>query len=772
MAPPLRDYLAATGVGLPPSPPLTTPEALPRCGRMQRPRAIAFPRAHATSLTPRALSLSRRPRSKPARKRRDSRQRRAAAAAIAAAARDSPEAETVALGASPPRFPPEIERGCVEYKLRLAPANARRFQQLLSQLKWRLHEGRGSCLYMLGVLDDGTARGLPPGQLAASLAELRALALPLGCEARVVRTDAGEKPGTAFMRVAVAPARRAEPPPVRVALAGASGAGKSTLMAALLHARLDDGGGGARACVAAHPHELLSGRTSAIRHRRLVYGAAAQPLETLPGCSSQAPDAGAAAWLCELPAPPAFARTGLFGLACAAPHVALLCVAPCGAGEPPLPAAAVQHLAAAMARGVPTAVVLSKADLGAAESTAPLAALLDLAATAGASAAVALLPDCVVRSPPSGSALDILAAGPDAAEAAAAALLLRAPRGCTAVGESLLPMLFPALRVSCVTGEGLPALHALLAALAAAGAPTAAVDDMAASQPFVFHVEEVLVVAASPGTGGSVAAGACSSGACARGDALWLGPVGRRGAFAAVRAASIHAAGMEVTALSAGVAATLALREQANEGSDSDEDSDVFAEAAIEAVGFEDLLREAAPSAPPAPGSLLARAIAQRKGLVLLPRSPGAPPPRAVWAFDAVLAPLEQRRAGGGGAALRSALAALRLAPDAPAALHCSVHCGSVRQEARLVALAPAAPELAAERRVAGLRVRAAAAAALLAGSALPDGPPPALIGRFAFAHRPQWLAPGAPLLVADPTGALVASGLVLPSDDAIGDAS
>jgi hypothetical protein len=100
------------------------------------------------------------------------------------------------------------------------------------------------------------------------------------------------------------------------------------------------------------------------------------------------------------------------------------------------------------------------------------------------------------------------------------------------------------------------------------------------------------------------------------------------------------------------------------------------------------------------------------------------------------------------------------------------VHCGSVRQEARLVALAPAAPELAAERRVAGLRVRAAAAAALLAGSALPDGPPPALIGRFAFAHRPQWLAPGAPLLVADPTGALVASGLVLPSDDAFGDAS
>jgi hypothetical protein len=583
----------------------------------------------------------------------------------------------------------------------------------------------------------------------------------------VVRTEPGLAPGTAYARVAVAPVRRAEPPPVRVALAGASGAGKSTLMAALLHARLDDGGGGARACVAAHPHELLSGRTSAIRHRRLAYGAAARPLETLPGCGSQAPDTGAAVWLCELPAPPAFARTGLFGLACAAPHVALLCVAPCGTGEPPLQAAAAQHLAAAMARGVPVAVVLSKADQGAAESTAPLAALLDVAANAAAAAAAALLPDCAMSWPPNASAMETLAASPEAAEAAAAALLLRSPRGCTSAGAPLLPMLFPALHVSCVTGEGLPALHALLAALAAAGAPVEAEngsDGDAAPRSFLFHVEEVLVVADSPGTGGSVAAGACASGACARGDALWLGPVGRRGAFAAVRAASIHAAGTEVAALGAGAAATLALRESAPDGSDSDAED---AAADAEPVGFEDVMREHAPAALPAPSGLLARAIAQRKGLVLLARSPGAAPPRAVWAFDAVLAPLEQRRAGGGGAALRAALSALQLAPDG--ALHCSVHCGSVRQEARLVALAPASPELAASRRVACLRVRAAAAAALLASSAQP-APPPALAARFAFAHRPQWLAAGAPLLVADPTGALVASGIVLLSADRCGE--
>ena len=702
----------------------------------------------------RALTAASTHCSKPARKRRTARERRAAATS-------PPEAVS---SAHPPRFPREVEQGAVEYKLQLAPTNSWRQQQLLSQLKWRLHEGQGSCVYMLGVSDDGTARGLPAAALAASLAELRSLALALGCEARVVRTEPGLTPGSAFARVAVAPKPRPAPPPVRVALAGASGAGKSTLLAALLHARLDDGGGGARACVAAHPHELLSGRTSAIRHRRLAYGDAAQPLPPpLPGCGSQAPEAGAAVWLCELPAPPAFARTGLFGLACAAPHVALLCVAPSGVGAPPLPAAAAQHLAAAMARGVPVAVVLTCTDQSAAESATPLAALLDAAASATAAAAATLLPENCQHAAPSGgcSALEFVKDGSESAQAAAAALRARMPRDCDA--EPVLPLLFPALRVSCVTGEGLSTLHAVLASLAAAGAPSEC--DTGTAAPFVFHVEEVLVVANSPGTGGSVAAGACASGACARGDALWLGPVGRRGAFAAVRAASIHAAGAEVPALGAGIAATLALRECTHNGGDSSSDAEEAADADAddaEPVGFEDVLRSHATPAPPAPNSLLARAIAQRKGLVLLARSPGAPPPRAVWTFDAVLVPLDQRRASGGGGALRTALASLQLSPGASAAPHCSVHCGSVRQEARLVALAPASPELAASLRVACLRVRAAAAAAVLDGSP-PPAPPPALTARLAFAHRPQWLAPGAPLLMADSTGALVASGLVLP---------
>jgi len=44
-----------------------------------------------------------------------------------------------------------------------------------------------------GVEDDGYPRGLPPGELAASLAVLRALAAEAGCGAALVRTLPGAR---------------------------------------------------------------------------------------------------------------------------------------------------------------------------------------------------------------------------------------------------------------------------------------------------------------------------------------------------------------------------------------------------------------------------------------------------------------------------------------------------------------------------------------------------------------------------------------------------
>ena len=54
------------------------------------------------------------------------------------------------------KLPPEVEEGNIEYKRQLCSLSRYRFQQLQSQMKWRVEEGRGTAIYLIGVDDDGT----------------------------------------------------------------------------------------------------------------------------------------------------------------------------------------------------------------------------------------------------------------------------------------------------------------------------------------------------------------------------------------------------------------------------------------------------------------------------------------------------------------------------------------------------------------------------------------------------------------------------------------
>ena len=69
-------------------------------------------------------------------------------------------------------FPPENHNGNIEYKRHLCSneidindENNLRFQQLVTQLKYRLNEGDGIAIYYLGVNDNGTIYNLSTGNL-------------------------------------------------------------------------------------------------------------------------------------------------------------------------------------------------------------------------------------------------------------------------------------------------------------------------------------------------------------------------------------------------------------------------------------------------------------------------------------------------------------------------------------------------------------------------------------------------------------------------------
>ena len=70
-------------------------------------------------------------------------------------------------------LPPEVEKGNIEYKLKLIDPSPTRFERLVTQMKWRLQEGLGEAIYEIGVGDNGSCIGLNDADLAQSLDTLK-----------------------------------------------------------------------------------------------------------------------------------------------------------------------------------------------------------------------------------------------------------------------------------------------------------------------------------------------------------------------------------------------------------------------------------------------------------------------------------------------------------------------------------------------------------------------------------------------------------------------
>mmetsp|Transcript_13030 Transcript_13030/g.19764 ORF Transcript_13030/g.19764 Transcript_13030/m.19764 type:complete len:260 (-) Transcript_13030:60-839(-) len=66
-------------------------------------------------------------------------------------------------------FGKENDEGCVEHKWKLVSPNADRIHHLVTQMKYRLNEGQGTCVYHVGVADDGQPTGLDPTQLIETI---------------------------------------------------------------------------------------------------------------------------------------------------------------------------------------------------------------------------------------------------------------------------------------------------------------------------------------------------------------------------------------------------------------------------------------------------------------------------------------------------------------------------------------------------------------------------------------------------------------------------
>lgn len=171
-------------------------------------------------------------------------------------------------------LPPEVEKGNIEYKLKLIDPSPTRFEHLVTQMKWRLQEGLGEAIYEIGVGDDGQLCGLNNDEMEKSLETLKLMAKRLGASVTIIRertVDARLEETDLVTKKAAEVLIRKVPEDsqfidIRIAVLGNVESGKSTLVSVLTHGELDNGNGRARLNLFRHPHEIQTGRTSSINN--------------------------------------------------------------------------------------------------------------------------------------------------------------------------------------------------------------------------------------------------------------------------------------------------------------------------------------------------------------------------------------------------------------------------------------------------------------------------------------------------------------------------
>ncbi|KAL0041973.1 hypothetical protein WJX79_010692 [Trebouxia sp. C0005] len=301
-------------------------------------------------------------------------------------------AEDAAAGAQ--AFPAENDEGNVEYKLRLKEPNCSpvRFQQLVTQMKYRLAEGNGECFYFIGVEDDGYPRGLTQTDMDISLATLRAMSEEVHAATTLLRKAAGtRKRQCAIVRVHKLCVDDVTYTDLRIAVAGSVDAGKSSLVGVLTHGidgrpLLDNGCGSARMNVFQHKHEIETGRTSSLSQQMLGYDEEGKVLN-YAGVSVLTPAEMSASArrvlrFIDLGGHEKYLKTALYGMTCMLPDYVLVCVCPLSG----LSRVSHEHLAVALALEVPVACVITKADVAPPEAVEQV--LQDVRRVIGAAAEV------------------------------------------------------------------------------------------------------------------------------------------------------------------------------------------------------------------------------------------------------------------------------------------------------------------------------------------------------------------------------------------------
>ena len=131
-----------------------------------------------------------------------------------------------------------------------------RFNQLASQMKFRLNEGNGVAIYYLGVNDDGTIYELNQNERSTSLDNLREIVRYIKSKIdKIIFNDN-------YIKIIIKDKNFKKLKEKNILLLGDTESGKTTFLAYLIKNKIDTDNSKARLHILNHKHEIESGKTS------------------------------------------------------------------------------------------------------------------------------------------------------------------------------------------------------------------------------------------------------------------------------------------------------------------------------------------------------------------------------------------------------------------------------------------------------------------------------------------------------------------------------
>lgn len=242
-----------------------------------------------------------------------------------------------------PIFKPEDDEGYIEYKLRLDCIDNLKIDRMITQMKYRLNEGklltnRFIAYYFLGIDDDGTAGYINFEILDNTLKVFKIITEKSNAEIfaeEKLLIDQDRYIAAVCIRKCCNDLYINE---FRMSLLGASNHGKTTCISYITYNEKDNGNGSGRMTIFKHSHEQNTGITSSIKHdifglkNGVVYNYRSNTLITWDKIVESSDKIIS---IFDLPGSPKYMRTTNFGISSlrANIHVIVISVLDCYNGE-------------------------------------------------------------------------------------------------------------------------------------------------------------------------------------------------------------------------------------------------------------------------------------------------------------------------------------------------------------------------------------------------------------------------------------------------------